>query len=85
MRMIKIPLEAGLNTFPTTSSQLKLCYIDHQRHQLMGWFRETQTLTPDSYQVYIALTGEVLNPEYNYCTSTQLQDSGGFYVVHAFD
>ena len=85
MRVIKLPLEAGLNTLPTTSSKLKLLHIEHQRHQLMGWFCETQTLTPDSYQVYIALTGEVLNPEYNYVTSTQLQEAGGFYVVHAFD
>ena len=85
MRMIKMPLETGLNTFPTANSQLKLQHIDYQHKLLYGWFRETQTGTPDSYQVYVALTGETLNPEFCYICSTQLAESGGYFVVHAFD
>ena len=85
MRVIKMPLETGLNTFPTTSSQLKLQHIDYQHNLLYGWFSETQTQEPDSHQVYVALTGETLNPEFNYITSTQLHESGGYFMVHAFD
>jgi hypothetical protein len=85
MRVIKMPLETGLNTFPTTNSELKLQHINYQHKLLYGWFSETQTDTKDSYQVYVALTGETLNPEFNYVASTQLHEAGGYFMVHAFD
>lgn len=85
MRMIKYQLHTGLNTIPTTSSQLKLVYMDYQERKLFGWFCETQTTAPDSYQVYVAVTGETLNNEYRYVTSTQTTLAGGYYVLHAFD
>ena len=51
----------------------------------MGWFLEHTDITPDDYQVYIALSGEGVHDEYNYVCSTQTELAGGYYVVHAFD
>ena len=84
MRMLKHRLHEGINTLPHFG-QLELKYLDYQDKKLMGWFQAHEGTEPDNYQVYIALTGETVHSEYRYITSTQTQNSGGYYVVHAFD
>jgi hypothetical protein len=84
MRMLKHRLHEGINTLPHFG-QLELKYLDYQDKKLMGWFQAHEGTEPDNYQVYIALTGETVHDEYRYITSTQTQNSGGGYVVHAFD
>jgi hypothetical protein len=82
--MLKHRLHEGLNTLPHFGT-LKLKYLDYQDRKLYGWFLANEGTEPDDYQVYIALTGETVNDEYNYVCTTQTQISGGNYVVHAFD
>jgi hypothetical protein len=85
MRVIKMFLETGLNVFATTGTKLKLVDVNYQYSQLMGWFLETQTGTKNNYQVYVALTGEILRSEFTYIASAQFTDEAGHFVVHAFD
>lgn len=84
MRILKHPMHPGLNTIQHFGT-LQLKYLDYQDKKLMGWFLAHEGTEPDSYQVYVALTGETVNDEYHYVTSTQTQPAGGYYVVHAFD
>lgn len=84
MRMLKYPLHEGLNTIQHQGT-LQLQYLDYQDRKLMGWFLSTPGTELSNYQVYVALTGETLHPEYHYVCSAQTQISGGYYVVHAFD
>ena len=84
MRMLKHQLHEGLNTIEHFGT-LQLKYLDYQGNKLMGWFLSTGGTVQDSYQVYIAVTGEAVHDEYNYVCSTQTQPGGGYYVVHAFD
>jgi hypothetical protein len=84
MRIIKHRLHEGINTIEHFGT-LKLKYLDYQDSKLHGWFLEHNGTEPDSYQVYIALTGETVHDEYQYVCSTQTQISGGYYVVHAYD
>ena len=84
MRIVKHRLHEGLNTLAHLG-KLQLKYLDYQDGKLMGWFLEHTDITPDDYQVYIALTGEGVHDEYNYVCSTQTELAGGYYVVHAFD
>lgn len=84
MRMLKYPLHPGLNTIEHFG-KLQLKYLDYQDRKLMGWFLSHDDTELDSYQVYVALTGETVHEEYNYVCSTQTQISGGYYLVHAFD
>lgn len=84
MRIIKHQLHPGLNTIEHYGS-LQLKHLDYQDKKLMGWFLEQSDTELDSYQVYIALTGETVHEEYQYVCSTQTTISGGYYVVHAFD
>jgi hypothetical protein len=84
MRMLKHRLHEGLNTIAHLG-KLQLKYLDYQDRKLHGWFLAHEGITPDDYQVYIALTGETVNDEFNYVTSTQTEHSGGYYVVHAYD
>lgn len=84
MRVLKYPLELGLNTLATPGSS-KLVYLDYQDHQLYGWVCETEGPYQDEYEVYVAMTGERIPHQYHYCTSTQTQLSGGYFVAHAFD
>lgn len=84
MRMIKHRLHEGLNTIPHYGT-LQLQHLDYQDNKLMGWFLETPGTQADEYQIYIALTGETLHPEYRYRCTTQVSRSGGYYVVHGFD
>jgi hypothetical protein len=82
--MLKYPLHPGMNTI-THFGTLELKYLEYQEKKLMGWFLAHENTEPDSYQVYIALTGETVHDEYRYICSTQTQLSGGYFVVHAFD
>lgn len=84
MRIVKHLLHEGLNTI-THYGTLKLKHLEYQDRKLMGWFLSTPSTESDSYQVYIAITGETVHQDYNYITTTQTQISGGNYVVHAFD
>ena len=53
----------------------------------MGWVEVASTtdIPTVEYEVYLALTGEEVPPEYRYVTSHQLNTNGGYYVVHAYD
>jgi hypothetical protein len=84
MQVLKYRLHEGLNTIPSPGTS-KLVMLDYQDSKLFGWILETHTDQQDEYEVYVALTGEQVPPEYNYVVSTQTQRSGGYYVVHAFD
>lgn len=84
MRIIKHRLHTGLNTIDHFG-KLELKYLDYQDGKLMGWFLAHEDTELDSYQVYIAPTGETVHDEYRYVCSTQTNLSGGYYVVHAFD
>lgn len=84
MRMLKHPLHPGINTIAHFGT-LQLKYLDYQDNKLCGWFQAHEGTEPDSYQVYIALTGESVHDEYHYLTSTQTQLGHGYYAVHAFD
>jgi hypothetical protein len=79
--MNKIPVAADLVA--------KLRYINDQDGKLMGWFEvATDTdlhLQPYEYEVYLAMTGETVPPEYRYVCSHQISEGGGFFVVHAYD
>lgn len=82
MRMIKMPLQTGLNA--REGFDLKLKYMDYQDHKLYGWFLEQGT-DHSTYEVYVALTGEEVPDEYHYVCTTQTTFSGGYYVLHAYD
>lgn len=84
MRMLKHRLHEGLNTIQHFGT-LQLKHLDYQNDKLMGWFLAHEGTEPDNYQVYVALTGETVNDEFNYVCSTQTTYAGGYYVVHAFD
>ena len=85
MRMLKNQLYQGLNRLHPNLSELRLCYMDHQDGRLYGWFTETPAQTSEPYEVYVAITGEVVPDEYKYVCTTQLAEGGGYFVVHAFD
>lgn len=84
MRMLKHRLHEGLNTIQHFGT-LQLKYLDYQDKKLHGWFLAHEGVEQDSYQVYIALTGETVNDEFQYVCSTQTNLAGGYYVVHGFD
>lgn len=84
MRTIKHRLHEGINTIQHFG-KLQLKHLDYQDNKLMGWFLEHTGTEPDSYQVYVALTGETVHEEYHYVCTAQCARSGGYYVVHAFD
>jgi hypothetical protein len=79
--MNKIPLAADLVA--------KLRYINDQDGKLFGWFEVAADvdlhLQAHEYEVYLAMTGETVPKDYNYLCSYQLNQAGGFFVVHAFD
>jgi hypothetical protein len=68
---------------------VKLRYINDQDGKITGWFEVgTDTdlhLQPYEYEVYLAMTGETVLHGYRYVCSHQLQQGGGYFVVHAFD
>ncbi len=88
MRMLKYPLHPGMNKIAVDQDHLaQLKYVNSQDSKIMGWFEvaaepNTQAHT---YEVYLALTGEALHKQYRYITSHQLNQGGGFFVVHAYD
>lgn len=84
MRVVKHRLHEGINTIAHFGT-LQLQYLDYQDRKLHGWFLEKPNTEPNSYQVYVALTGETVHDEYRYVCSTQTQINGGYYAVHAFD
>jgi len=84
MRVLKYPLHPGLNTL-TTPGTSKLVHLDWQDSKLFGWVLESEGPHQDEYEVYVATTGERVPHQYHYCTTTQTQLSGGYFVVHAFD
>jgi hypothetical protein len=66
----------------------KLRYLNDQDGKLMGWFEVSgePTGTEESdYEVFLALTGETVPDDYHYVTSHQVQQGGGFFLVHAYD
>ena len=89
MRIIKHRLHPGMNAIPVDADHLiKLRYINDQDGKLCGWFQVAQDelhLQPHEYEVYLAMTGETVPEDYNYLCSYQLNQGGGYYVVHAFD
>ena len=82
MRMIKFPLEVGMNSIEGLGLQLK--YMDYQDRKLFGWFLE-QGYTQSIYEVYVAITGKDVPDEYRYVTTVQAALAGGYYVLHAYD
>lgn len=85
MRVIKIKLNVGINTIRHLGT-LKLVHLEYQGSKLMGWFTEViDSDTESEYEVYIALTGEIVPDDYNYVCTTQLAEGGGYFVVHGFD
>jgi hypothetical protein len=77
-----------MNTLPIPGDNTaRLVYLNDQDSKLMGWVEvKTTTDTPTvEYEVYLALTGEDIPPEYRYVCSHQLEQGGGFFVVHAYD
>jgi hypothetical protein len=84
MRVLKYRLHEGMNTLPSPGTS-KLVMLKYQDKKLHGWVLETETDQQSEYEVYIALTGEVVPHNYCYAASTQTEVSGGYYVVHAFD
>jgi hypothetical protein len=82
--MLKHRLHEGLNTIAHFGT-LKLKHMGYQDTKLCGWFLEQPGTEPDEYQVYVALTGETVHPEYRYVCTAQTQQGGGHYVLHAFD
>jgi hypothetical protein len=73
-----------MNTIASPGTS-KLVMLKYQDRKLHGWVLETETDQKTEYEVYIALTGEVVPHNYCYAASTQTEVSGGYYVVHAFD
>jgi hypothetical protein len=90
MRVIKHRLHPGMNTISVEADHIcKLRYINDQDGKLMGWFEVVTDvdlhLQPYQYEVYLAMTGETVPDDYQYVCSYQLQQGGGYFVVHAFD
>jgi hypothetical protein len=81
MQVHKIRLSEGFNTITGVE---RLVYMNYQDSKLYGWFTTSPQFQLHNYEVYVALTGEVVPDEYRYVTSTQ-HVSSGFYVLHAFD
>jgi len=88
MRTIKYKLVVGMNTIAVQDGyQLKLRYLNDQEGKIMGWFEEVydQDMLQHSHEVYVALTGEYVPDEYQYVCSHQINQGGGYFVVHAYD
>lgn len=90
MKMLKFRLHPGMNKIPVAADlQAKLRYINDQDGKLMGWFQVAADvdlhIQAHEYEVYLALTRETIPDGYQYVCSHQLQQGGGFFVVHAFD
>lgn len=84
MRVLKYRLHEGMNQIASPGTS-KLVMLKYQDRKLHGWVLEVEGLQQDEYEVYIAVTGEVVPHNYKYVTSTQTEIAGGYYVVHAFD
>jgi hypothetical protein len=88
MKMLKYRVHPGMNTLPIPGdSTAKLRYLNDQDGKLMGWVEVAATtgVPTVEYEVYLALTGEDIPNEYNYVCSHQLNQGGGYFVVHAYD
>lgn len=88
MRVLKHRLHPGMNALQCEANKvLILRYLNDQDGKLMGWFEEHATEHSEAfeYEVYLALTGEVVPPEYDYVCSHQVNQGGGWFVVHAYD
>jgi len=88
MKILKFRLHPGMNKIPVGLDYLaKLVYLNDQSGKLMGWvqFRPTPGVPESEYEVYVALTGEQVPDEYQYITSHQISEGGGYFVVHAHD
>lgn len=81
MQVHKHRLREGLNTIQGVE---RLVYMDFQDSKLYGWFTTSPVFQLHEYEVYVALTGEVVADKYRYVTSVQ-HVSSGYYVLHAFD
>lgn len=84
MRVLKYPMHVGMNTL-TTPGTSRLVMLKYQDRKLFGWVLESEGEHQGEYEVYIAITGEVVPYNYQYVTSTQTELAGGYFVVHAFD
>ena len=82
MQVHKHRLREGLNTIQGVE---RLVCMDFQDSKLYGWFTTSPVFQLHEYEVYVALTGEVVADKYRYVTSTQINAGGGYYVLHAFD
>ncbi len=90
MRMLKYRLHPGMNKIQVEADHIcKLRYINDQDGRLMGWFEVAADvdlhLQAHEYEVYLAMTGETVPDGYCYVCSYQLNQGGGYFVVHAFD
>jgi hypothetical protein len=88
MKVLKYRLHTGMNTLPVAGDvTAKLRYLNDQEGKLMGWIEVTPTTDVPTveYEVYLALTGEEVPDAYNYVCSHQLNQGGGWFVVHAYD
>ncbi len=88
MKVLKYRLHPGMNTLPIPGDNTaRLVYLNDQDSKLMGWVEVAATTDVPTveYEVYLALTGETVPPEYRYVCSHQLQQGGGYFVVHAYD
>lgn len=88
MRVLKYRLHPGMNAIKCEINKvLMLRYLNDQDGRIMGWFEENTVEHSEAfeYEVYLALTGEVVPTEYSYVCSHQLAEGGGYFVVHAYD
>jgi hypothetical protein len=88
MKILKYRLHPGMNTLPIPGdSTARLVYLNDQDGKLMGWVEVAATtdIPTVEYEVYLALTGEEVPPEYQYVCSHQISQGNGFFVVHAYD
>lgn len=88
MKILKYRMHPGMNTFQVPEDQIaRLLYLNDQDGKLMGWIELTPTpgIASTEYEIYIALTGEDVPPEYRYVTSHQINTGGGYFVAHAYD
>lgn len=84
VRVLKYQLKPGLNVLQSPGTS-KLRYLNQQDNKLYGWVEEYEGPHQDEYEIYLAITGEEVPLDYNYVTSYQLERSGGYFVVHAYD
>jgi len=88
MKVLKFRLHPGMNAVKCEPDKLLILrYLNDQDGKIMGWFEEQTVVHSNAfeYEVYLALTGETVPSEYDYVCSHQVNQGGGYFVVHAYD